>query len=212
MKKKITLSLIALLTAFLFIGGTLAYLTDKDEVTNTFTVGKVDITLDEAKVDLMGTPVEGAERVKANEYKLIPGHVYTKDPTVTVKANSEACYVRILVTANKVAEWTTIYGQGFDLGTIFNGYKAEDWHCHSITPNTQENTVVYEYRYKEPVELNKDSDTVLPALFTGFTMPTDLTGERLETINGFELDIVAHAIQADGFETAAAAWEKFPIE
>ncbi|MFR6087431.1 MAG: SipW-dependent-type signal peptide-containing protein [Oscillospiraceae bacterium] len=74
----------ALLLVAAGVFGTLAYLTGTDTVNNTFTVGNVKITLDEAKVTTDGTPVEGADRVKANEYHLLPGHTYTKDPTVTV--------------------------------------------------------------------------------------------------------------------------------
>ena len=77
--------------------GTMAFLTSKDKVNNMFTVGNVAITLDEAKVTDAGNPVEGADRVKANIYKLIPGHEYTKDPTVHVTANSEDSWVFIKV-------------------------------------------------------------------------------------------------------------------
>ena len=73
-------------------------------MTNTFTVGKVEIKLDEAKVTADGIPVEGAARVTANSYKLMPGTTYTKDPTVTVlKAGSEESYVRMKVTFNNAA-------------------------------------------------------------------------------------------------------------
>ena len=82
----------------------MAYLTSTDTVENTFTVGNVKITLDEAKVNTDGTLVEGAARVKANSYKLLPGHTYTKDPTVTVKAGSESSYVRMKVTFNNAAD------------------------------------------------------------------------------------------------------------
>ena len=51
--------------------GTIAYLTDQETVTNTFTVGKVVITLDETDVDTAGVK-ESETRVKANEYHLIP--------------------------------------------------------------------------------------------------------------------------------------------
>lgn len=55
--RKILVSLAALaLVAAISIGGTLAYLTSKDEVVNSFTVGSVGITLDEAAVDTDGTP------------------------------------------------------------------------------------------------------------------------------------------------------------
>ena len=40
-----TLSLVVALAATAVIGGTLAYFTDTEEKTNTFTVGNVDITL-----------------------------------------------------------------------------------------------------------------------------------------------------------------------
>ena len=79
----------ALLLVAAGVFGTLAYLTGTDTVNNTFTVGNVKITLDEAKVTTDGTPVEGADRVKANEYHLLPGHTYTKDPTVTVKTDEQ---------------------------------------------------------------------------------------------------------------------------
>ena len=39
--------------------GTLAYLTDRSSVENTFTVGNVDIKLDEAVIDEDGNPVDG---------------------------------------------------------------------------------------------------------------------------------------------------------
>lgn len=93
----------ALLLVAAGVFGTLAYLTGTDTVNNTFTVGNVKITLDEAKVTTDGTPVEGADRVKANEYHLLPGHTYTKDPTVTVEEGSDLSYVRMKVTFNNAA-------------------------------------------------------------------------------------------------------------
>lgn len=46
MKKKITaIALVVCLVAVAVVGGSLAYFTDKDNATNTFTVGNVDITL-----------------------------------------------------------------------------------------------------------------------------------------------------------------------
>ncbi len=60
MKKK-TKALMLVLCAVLLVTasvlGTMAYLTSTDQVVNTFTVGKVAITLDEAKVNADGTPV-----------------------------------------------------------------------------------------------------------------------------------------------------------
>ena len=107
----------ALLLVAAGVFGTLAYLTGTDTVNNTFTVGNVKITLDEAKVTTDGTPVEGADRVKANEYhlligltetttdyKMVPGNTIAKDPTVTVKTGSDASYVRMKVTFNNATD------------------------------------------------------------------------------------------------------------
>ena len=103
----------ALLLVAASVFGTMAYLTSTDTVTNTFTVGKVAIKLDEAKVNTDGTPVANAERVKANEYKLLPGHTYTKDPVLTVKGGSEDAYVRLLVTINKASALKEVFGTNF---------------------------------------------------------------------------------------------------
>lgn len=101
--KALLLTLCAVLLVAASVLGTMAYLTSSAEVENTFTIGKVEIKLDEAKVTADGIPVEGAARVTANSYKLMPGTTYTKDPTVTVKAGSEESYVRMKVTFNNAA-------------------------------------------------------------------------------------------------------------
>ena len=97
MKKKTVALLLALVMVFgAAVGGTIAYLTSNDSVTNTFTVGKVAITLDETDVDVYGVK-DGETRVKTNEYKLIPGHEYTKDPIVHFAAKSEASWLFVKV-------------------------------------------------------------------------------------------------------------------
>ena len=97
MKKTLTIILAFALVIAMSVAGTVAYLTSQDSVTNTFTVGKVAITLDEAKVDANGAAVTPEERVKANSYKLIPGHAYTKDPIIHVDASSEKCWLFVKV-------------------------------------------------------------------------------------------------------------------
>ena len=54
-KKVLILGLCAVLLVAASVLGTMAYLTDTKSVTNTFTVGNVAITLDEAKVKTDGT-------------------------------------------------------------------------------------------------------------------------------------------------------------
>ena len=112
--KLVVLVLVAVMLFGCAVGGTLAWLQDKTEpVVNTFTEGKVDI-------DLYETPVGGGT-TKANTYKMVPGDVLSKDPTVEVKAGSEACwlFVKVEESANvdtflkyevDTAVWTALEG------------------------------------------------------------------------------------------------------
>ena len=96
MKKKVmALVLCMVLLVAVSITGTLAYLTSQDQVTNTFTVGKVAITMDES--DQSAADPTTAERVQANEYKVLPGSTYTKDPIIHVGATSEDCWLFVYI-------------------------------------------------------------------------------------------------------------------
>ena len=109
--KHLILAVVAvfLITATIFT--TIAYLTSKQEVKNTFTVGNVVIGLDEALVKTDGTPDGDLRTEIGNQYHLLPGMSYTKDPTVTVKANSEDCYVRMVVTVTHYDELEALRGE-----------------------------------------------------------------------------------------------------
>lgn len=208
MKKSIALVMMAVLLVAASVMGTLAYLTSKDSVTNTFTVGKVKITLDEAKVNEYGEADTSASRVKESTYKLMPGHTYIKDPTVTVKAGSEKSYVRLLVTINKAAELKEVFGDSFLPQNYVTGWDSTAWPCVKTTPN-DDNTVTYEFRYKDVVSAGAE-DVKLDALFDSFSVPGEnMSADKLEKLNGLKITVVAHAIQADGSDTADAAWAKF---
>lgn len=199
----------ALLLVAASVFGTMAYLTSTDEVKNTFTVGKVEITLDEAQVDQNGTAVTPAKRVKANSYKLLPGHTYTKDPTVTVKKDSESSYFKMTVTFSNAKELDAIFApDGAKLTSIFNGYDPANWIAKGNTKDTTKNTRTYEFWYKEAVGA-PDADVALDALFDSITVPGEITKEQLATIEGMTITVNAYAIQADGFTDAEAAWTAF---
>jgi len=221
MKSRTKALLLVLCAVMLAVGsvlGTLAYLTDQDAATNTFTVGSVQIWLDETDVKTDGTKDTEA-RVQGNEYHLIPGHSYIKDPTVTVEGGSEAAYVRMLVTVNFSRELDAIFAPtGADLLRIFRGYDPTIWLPEDIMEDTAGNTRTYEFRYQDIVP-KSDADTVLPELFTDLTVPGEITKEELATlvkrdkdgsiIDQFTITVAAHAIQADGFDTADEAWTAF---
>lgn len=199
----------ALLLVAASVFGTMAYLTSKDTVTNTFTVGKVAIKLDEAKANLDGTLVANADRVKTNDYKLLPGHTYNKDPMVTVLKDSEPSYVKMTVTFSMADKLDAIFApNGADLISIFNGYDANNWIAKGNTKDATDNTRTYEFWYKEAVDAS-DGDVALDALFDSITVPGTITGDQLKTIEGMTITVNAYAIQADGFTNAEAAWAAF---
>ena len=207
--KALLLTLCAVVLVVATVFGTMAYLTSTDKVTNTFTVGSVKIKLDEAKANTDGTLVEGADRVKANEYKLLPGHTYNKDPMVTVIKGSEPSYVKMTVTFSNAKELDDIFApDGANLTSIFNGYDAGNWIAKGNTKDATSNTRTYEFWYKETVGA-PDADVALDALFESITVPGEITNEQLATIEGMTITVNAYAIQADGFDDAAAAWEAF---
>ena len=234
-KKALALVLCAVMLVAASVFGTLAYLTDTDAVTNTFTVGKVDIKLDEAKVDIYGEEIENADRVTANKYHLIPGHEYTKDPMVTVLPGSEESYVRMMVEINFSKELDEIFAPtGAELITIFDGYDEKNWAYVGNIEDTTNNTRTYEFRYvgkdhagvkTGTVAMTRNDDPAdtaaieLDPLFTGFTVPTWFNNAHLEKlikldadgkiIDQFTINVTAHAIQADGFDTANEAWAAF---
>lgn len=221
-KKKIGLLFAAMLLVVASVLGTMAYLTSTTEtVNNTFTVGKVNIDLDEAKVNEYGQPVDEdgnivdldkAPRVTGNEYKLIPGHEYTKDPTVTVLNGSEASYVRMKVTFSHLAELDEIFKDndpvGADMISIFAGYDENKWEYIGNVKDESKNTRTYEFRYLGTFDaLSKD--VALGPLFKKINVPGTITNEDLAKIEGMEISVIADAIQADGFADADAAWKAF---
>ena len=206
--KTIVLALCAVLLAAATVFGTVAYLTDSSSVVNTFTVGKVDLKLDEAVVDTNGEPT-GGRTEEGNKYHLIPGVTYTKDPTVTVVKGSEEAYVRMMLTLNCSSQLDAIFApNGAVLTELFNGYDANNWIYETETRNAEKNTITYEFRYKEKVNPNGE-DLKLDALFDSITVPAALTGDQLATIADLEITVEAHAIQATGFADANEAWSAF---
>ena len=207
MKKKVLLvGLLVVLVAAVSVGLTVAYLTSGDTVTNTFTVGDVKIALDEAAVNENGEAIEGEARVKANTYKLIPGHTYVKDPTVTVKAGSAESYVRMLVTVTNSSAFDAVLPNA-DLRAIFGGYDNTKWTYVKNTENAAADTRTYEFRYYQKVTAS--ADKALEPLFTSITVPGTVNNAQLKTLEGAQIIVEAEAIQADSFVDADAAWAAF---
>ena len=91
------------------IGGTMAWLIDGTEaVANTFTYGDINIELVEST---------------GNNYKIVPGVDLKKDPEVTVKANSEECWLFVKVEEEN---WPTFTVKDTDTKKV-NYSIADGW-------------------------------------------------------------------------------------
>lgn len=198
--KALLMSLCAVLLVAASVLGTMAYLTDSKDVKNTFTVGNVAIKLDEAKVDENGTQVVDKDgnpvaRVTENEYKLLPGHTYTKDPTVHVDANSEDCYLFVKVdnqiTAIEADGNTTVAAQ-----MAAKGWKAVEG---------KDGIYVYVGTTAAPVAV-KANDNV--TVFEQLVIAGTVNGDTLKTYENKTITVTAYAVQKDGFEgkTADQIW------
>ncbi len=179
MKKKtfIIALCLALVVAFA-AGGAIAWLTaTTGTVTNTFTVGNIDIDLTETTTD----------------YKMVPGNTIAKDPKVTVKAGSEACwlFVKIEKSANLDTFITYAVADGWTALTGVDGvyYRA----VAATTADTP-----FDVLAGNTVTVK---DTVSKANMDGLTAETYPT-----------LTFTAYAVQAAGFDNATDAFAAFKAQ
>lgn len=201
-RKALLLTLCALLLVVATVVGTLAYFTDTDSAVNTFTVGKVGIDLNE-------TDVDKDQNTKANAYHLLPGMKYVKDPAVTMDADSEESYVRMLVTPSKLDALKTAFPKFiaqdgvFLLQNLVEGWNPAIWEFEAYDNG------VYEFRYHTTVD--GDAGKLEP-LFTHVVVPGTADNDDMAVLADMQIKVVAHAIQAAGFADADAAWDAFDAQ
>lgn len=180
MTKKTLIAITAVvLVLFCTVGATLAWLVaTTGEVKNTFTYGNINITLAET----------------TTFYKMIPGGTISKDPKVTVKANSEACWLFVKVTES----------DNFD--TFMTYAIADGW--TQLTDDSTPAVPVSGVYYRKVAASTTDTaysvlkddqvkvkSSVTKSQFDNLTETTKPT-----------LTFKAYAIQQEGFTTAYAAW------
>ena len=225
MKKKIlAITLCVAMVAIMLVSGTLAYFTDTDEQTNTFTAGKVEITLDEAIVEkdnsgnLVPTDARTTEEQKVQTYHLFPGMTVTKDPTITLVEGSEDAYIGAIVTVSGNLH-SLIGVEGYnnlDITKLVSGglvsapsEQVTGWNDLSMVYETA-TCVIYQdasqgsqdgngtwtlYIFiKEPMAATENV-----VLFDTMTIPETWDNAEMAKINGMGINVVAYATQANGF-------------
>ena len=205
------IAVIVLAAVLLFgcgVGATLAWLTAQSEtVTNTFTVGDVNIELKEH--DLVNGQLTKEEVVSENTYKIVPGDTQPKDPFVRVEANSEDSWIFVQImevnntvadneNATKYVEWAIDNGVWTHLGT--------DGNIHTYVMTNKYTT-------------NAEAQTYNILLNKTVTYNQNLTKANLEALDKDssgtiaeaempQLIFKAFAVQAEAAGNAADAWNQ----
>ena len=211
MKKTIAIIALVVLVAVASVLGTLAYLTDTKTVENTFTMGDVRIKLDETDVN---NP-EG-DRVTKNDYEVYPGAVVTKDPIVhNVGANG--AYIRATVNVSDWMNLVAAYYPDFKETFPNEGYKealnllvgelGKGWSVVGVEAGDVFTIGRFDAKFilKYDGVLEGGKDTT--AMFQTVTIPAGIDNANTKSFNSVE--VVAQAMQADGFDTWEAAFAAF---
>jgi len=222
MKKKIlAITLCVAMLAIMLVSGTMAYFTDTQAKTNTFTMGKVDIELSEPNY---APAADG-------KLKVFPGQTYPKDPTITVASDSEDCYLVATVTIGNRADLHELYKNdttgvkqrwGLSLagaGKLVSGGIA-DYTAVPATENGVSGTLLNGkvfLTYSEDV----DADTITytfyfkdihsagqkEVLFTKVNIPSIIDNGDIDS--DLDVTVNAYAIQAVGFADVYAAYAAY---
>lgn len=211
--KKIAIGALSIcLVAAMAIGGTMAFLTDSEQVTNHFSLGDLDITIDEPSWD-DGTPDDpdtpDDESTPGDGEDLVPGDTKDKDPTITAVEGDS--YMRVVMTI-KDRDTGDVITDSDRLDLILKTIRyAENDAIKEGTPyalaaladystvnsaftkdDNKSSAGVYYYNYNDIFE--KGDEVVL---FTDIVIPTDWNQDELNTLRG------VYYVDADGEEVTA---------
>lgn len=246
MKKKLTaVALVVCMLAIMLVGASLAYFTDKDEATNTFTAGGVKIDLIEQQVNEDGTDLEDFEQNQvlmpivgsAQGDKDAFGQPVAKnyvDKMVTIKnTGKSAAYIRAYFAIPSALDdgYETFNAGANILHFNFGNLKKDDgtlvstegkqwtW-THGSKWNYFETTIdnvaynVYFADYYQPLAAGATTEQFVSGVYLdshvdmkdGKYIDTRFPNADLSILNGtVKCPIKAVAVQADGFDSVAAA-------
>ena len=202
MKRRTLILILAIVLVFgIAVGGTIAWLIDTtDPVVNTFTVGNIDITLQEHPLksgdDYDGMTIDTSAETtdKVDNYKMIPGRTLQKDPFITVKKDSEECWLFIRI--DKSANFDTFMEYTVDT-TVWNKYTGAQWNGQDI-----------DLWYRQVPAATADTDYYI-LKDNQVTVKSGVTQAQLQAVgdNKPTLTFIAYACQSEGLDTYTAAWQ-----
>ena len=218
------LGIIAAMVVLTAAGRSIAYLTQKEQAVNVFTVGDLELGLREPEWN----PQDG------DGGSMVPGSTVYKNPTIknitSDKNGEQSSYARIvlyirdkdgkLITdparlklIKEVIRYDSSYSGDYEnKGTAqiitegrIPGYSEEEIReLPMVNPlfardekRSCENILVFNYMGADKSGIFKISEEA--ALFTTIAVPTEWTKTEMDLLGGFQIDIAAQAIQTSGF-------------
>lgn len=171
-RRSLTLIIFTICAVLIGVGTTLAYIVASTrEVKNTFTVGDINITLTETTGDTYG---------------ILPGATLKKDPVITVKGGSEACWLFVELSHTADIKNYIVYEL------------ADGWTALEGKPDIYYRNVG-----------KTDSDIWFSVLKNNSVTVSDtITEEDMSFIHTDPtLTVRGYAVQRDNITTPAAAWD-----
>ena len=229
-KKALAISLAAILVLTAIAGTTLAYLTDRDSAENVFTLGNVEIKLNETFED--------------NE--LIPGKKLAKEATITNTGKNDAwVWVTVAIPAvldNEAASKNILHMN--IPGRFWDDYRENEaywdkengqteavaledtWNVDAYVTTVEIDGVnynLYTHLYNGILEVGEETNTCLTSVYLDAHVDIDPNGDlywvekgtataidwNIKTNGDPSVYVSAYAIQAEGFDTVKAAYDAY---
>ena len=249
MKKKLTaVALVVCMLAIMLVGASLAYFTDKDEATNTFTAGSVKIDLIEQQrglkdgqkdlvpfeQDQVLMPIVGSAQGEKDDFGQPVAKNYI-DKMVTIEnTGKSAAYIRAyFAIPSTLDDGYETFNAGanilhFNFGNLKNAdgtlvsTEGVQWNwMHNNKWNYFETTIdnvaynVYLADYYQPLAAGATTEQFISGVYLDKNVDMDAQGNYIDTrFPNADLSILegtvscpvyAVAVQAEGFDTVAAA-------
>ena len=213
MKKKKTILAALVLLLVVAVGGAIAYFTDTDTKTNTFTIGNVDISLTEdgwaALADANNNDIPDVAE------DMMPGESVTKDPIINNLSTKNPAYV----FAKVEVPCTTIVAPATTSEELFTYTTNAGWTelSSAAVACTSGGTATHVYYYGTGGTLtalakaaNASPTPTSNPVFSSVTLRSTLKGNEGLTGNK-NIVVTGYGIQTEGLTSTAPAdvWENF---
>ena len=214
MKKKKTILAALVLLLVVAVGGAIAYFTDTDTKTNTFTIGNVDISLTEDGWDALADANNNDIPDVAED--MMPGESVTKDPTINNLSTKNPAYV----FAKVEVPCTTIVAPATTSEELFTYTTNAGWTelSSAAVACTSGGTATHVYYYGTGGTLTAlakaaNASTPTPTsnpVFSSVTLRSTLKGNEGLTGNK-NIVVTGYGIQTEGLTNTAPAdvWGNF---